>query len=231
MRSDAAASPEPSPARGSGEPVGPAPKPSRFERLLLVLDLVGVFVFALEGAMAALGGDFDALGVLVLSFATALGGGLVRDLLIGASPPNAIKDWRYPAVAFAGGAVVLFAHPFVRQVPPWLLIGLDAGGLALCAVAGAEKALAFGINPLLAVMMGAITGVGGGTIRDLLLARSPWVLHSDVYATAAMVGAVVVVIGRRVRVRPGHAALAGAVACFALRVVAVWQHWNLPKLR
>jgi len=104
--------------------------------LLLVLDLMGTFVFAVEGAGAAAAAHLDFLGVMVLSFATALGGGIIRDLLIGAAPPNSIRDWRYGAVAFLGGGAVFFFQHFVQQVPVPLLIGLDAAGLALFAVAG-----------------------------------------------------------------------------------------------
>ena len=154
--------------------------------LLLVIDLIGTFVFAVEGASAAIQGNLDVLGLMVLAFATALGGGIIRDVLIGAVPPNSIKDWRYPAIAFAGGAVVFFQSSFVNQVPASLIVALDAAGLALFAVAGAAKALDYGIHPFLAMLMGGVTGVGGGTIRDVLLARIPSVLRSDVYAAAAL---------------------------------------------
>jgi uncharacterized membrane protein YeiH len=186
--------------------------------LLLVFDLLGVFVFAVVGGLAA------------IAFATSLGGGMIRDLLIGAIPPNSVRDWRYPAIAFAGGGAVFFFYRMIQQVPPQLLITLDAAGLALCAIAGAGKAVEYGINPLLAVLMGAVTGVGGGTIRDVLLNRVPGVLRSDVYAAAALAGALVVVIGLQIRIPRWITMTAGALTCFGLRMVAVWQHWNLPKV-
>ena len=198
--------------------------------LLLVADLGGVFVFAVEGALAARGGSFDLLGVSVLAFSTALGGGIVRDLLLGAVPPNAIRDQRYPITAFLGAAIVLLFLPFIRGLHPHVLTVLDAGGLALCAVAGAEKGLVFRVPPLLCVLLGAITGVGGGTIRDLLMGNSPNVLHSDVYATAAMAGAATLVIAQKFRVTPARAALLGGTVCFVLRLVAVWQGWSLPRV-
>ena len=135
------------------------------DRLLLVIDLIGTFVFAVEGALAGIDAGLDVFGLLVLSFVTALGGGTIRDLLIGAIPPNSIRDWRYGATAFSGGAAVFFFHPLFQQVPAHLMITLDAAGLALFAVAGAGKALEYGITPLLAIMMGAVTGAGGGTDR------------------------------------------------------------------
>ena len=201
-----------------------------FATLLLAIDLIGTFVFALEGAMAAIENKLDLLGLLVLSFATALGGGIIRDLLIGAIPPGAIRDWRYAAVAFLGGLVVFFWYQFVNQVPNSMLIIFDAAGLGLFAVAGAAKALEFGMHPFLAVLMGGITGVGGGTIRDILLARVPTVLRADVYATAALAGAAVMVMGAKFAMPAALASISGTVVCFLLRVVSVWRHWNLPKV-
>jgi uncharacterized membrane protein YeiH len=199
-------------------------------RLLLVLDLLGIFVFAVEGAMVAGERGLDALGILVLSFATALGGGLMRDVLIGAIPPAAIADWRYAATAFAGGGMVFCLYEIVLRVPVPVVTALDAAGLGMFAVVGTEKALLFGIHPFIAVLMGGITGAGGGTLRDLLLGQSPTVLHSDIYAVAALLAGVVIVAGRRMGMRPAVAAWLGAVLCFTLRLVAVWRHWNLPRL-
>lgn len=198
--------------------------------LLLVVDLIGTFVFAVEGALAGINAGLDIFGLLVLSFVTALGGGTIRDLLIGAIPPNSIRDWRYAATALSGGLAVFCFHGLFERVPVPLMVTLDAAGLALFAVAGTEKALDFGINPLLAIMMGAVTGAGGGTVRDILLAQIPGVLRSDVYAAAALAGAIVVVVGVAMKLRKGWAMGLGAVVCFALRMVAVWQHWNLPKV-
>lgn len=200
-------------------------------KLIVLLDLLGIFVFALEGALAASSGHFDALGVVVLSFSTALGGGILRDLLIGARPVAAVSDWRYAAVAFGAGALVFFFHAVVSRVPAPLIITLDAAGLSLCAVAGAEKAMAYGIHPVVAVLLGSVTGVGGGVIRDLLMNRSPGVLHTDIYAVAALFGATVMVIAqRRLAVGPSAASILGGVACFTLRLLAVWNNWQLPQL-
>jgi uncharacterized membrane protein YeiH len=198
--------------------------------LLLVVDLAGALVFAVEGALAGIGAELDLLGLMVVAFATALGGGMIRDLLIGAVPPNSVRDWRYPATAFAGAGAVFFFYQFFQRVPAELMITLDAAGLALCAVAGAGKAIEFGINPLLAVLMGGVTGVGGGTIRDVLLTRVPGVLRTDIYAAAALAGAAVVVIGLKTRLPRGLVMTLGAAACFVLRLVAVARHWNLPRV-
>ncbi len=198
--------------------------------LLLAVDFAGTLVFAVEGAMAAAKGHLDLLGAMVLAFVTALGGGTIRDVLIGAIPPNSIRDWRYGAIAFAGaGAVFLFESP-VKHIPASLMLVLDAAGLSLFAIAGAEKALEFGIHPFIAILMGGVTGVGGGTIRDVLLAQVPTVLRADVYATAALAGAAVVVAGRSLRLPKAAVAVAGIVICFLLRMISVWRHWNLPVL-
>ena len=198
--------------------------------LLSVFDLAGTLVFALEGAMAAIRGDLDILGVLVLAFVTAVGGGILRDLLIGAVPPAAIRDWRYIGIAIVGatGAAVLFY--WERTFPDQVLLTLDAAGLSLFAVAGAEKALNYQMHPLLAVVMGGITGVGGGTMRDLLLAKVPGVLHKDVYASAALLGGAVMVLALKAKAPRAVAMLGGFGACFLLRMVSVLRHWNLPRL-
>jgi uncharacterized membrane protein YeiH len=182
-------------------------------KLLYAVDLAGTLLFAIEGASAAIANKLDLLGVMVLAFATALGGGIIRDVLIGSVPPNALRDWRYSTTAFMGASITFFLNGFVRAIPPHLIIVLDAAGLALFAIAGAEKALLFDMPPLIAILLGGITGVGGGTIRDVLLAEIPTVLRADVYATAALAGAAVVVTGRRLGLSPR--CRRSSAACFA----------------
>jgi len=200
------------------------------DRILLAADMAGTLLFAVEGATAAISSNLDLLGLLVLAFATALGGGMVRDVLIGDVPPAALGDWRYAAVAFSGGTVVFFLHHFVKEIPANLLMVLDAAGLAFFAIAGTEKALLHKLHPFIAVLLGTVTAVGGGTIRDLFLARTPRVLEADVYATAALAGAAVMIFMGKLRLSPALAAFSGGVVCFLLRVVSVWEHWNLPKV-
>ena len=199
-------------------------------KLLSAVDLAGTFLFAVEGATAAIAGHLDLLGIMVLSFATALAGGVIRDLLIGAVPPEAFRDWRYSVVAFTAAGFVFVLHHSVQQVPGTLLMVLDAAGLGLFAVAGTEKALAYGIHPFIATLMGTITAVGGGMVWDILLAQVPSVLRTEVYATAALLGSLVLIPCRRLRVSPTLAAVAGGTVCFALRVVSVLEHWNLPRV-
>jgi uncharacterized membrane protein YeiH len=202
----------------------------KIDLLLEALDFAGTFLFGMEGALAAIAGHLDFFGAMVLSFCTALGGGIIRDLLIGAVPPGSVRDWRYGAIAFAGGGAAVFFYHLMQGITPLLLATLDAGGLALFAVAGAAKALQYGIHPFTAILMGTITGVGGGTVRDVLLARVPTVLRTDIYATAALLGAALFAAGIQGKLAPKWAAILGAAACFALRMTAVAHHWSLPAL-
>jgi uncharacterized membrane protein YeiH len=198
--------------------------------LLFAADLAGTLLFAIEGALAAITGNLDLLGLMVLAFSTALAGGIFRDLLIGAIPPSSLRDWRYSAMAFTGAAIVFFMYRFVQGIPSEVILVLDAAALALFAVAGTEKALLYEMHPFIAVLLGTVTAVGGGTVRDIFLARIPLVLRSDIYATAAMVGAVVMISLRKLKLSPTMAAMLGGVVCFTLRIVSVWRHWNLPKV-
>lgn len=198
--------------------------------IVLAADLAGTAVFAIEGSTAASSAGLDLFGVLVLSFIVALGGGTIRDLLIGATPPSAVRDWRYPVLAFSSGLCAFLFHTQVAATPPLLMTTLDAAGLSLFAVAGAEKALDYKINPLMAALMGVITGCGGGVLRDVLLSRIPMILLADIYASAAVLGAAVVVIGRRLGLGRSVVAVLGFIACFVVRVAAVRWGWQLPKV-
>lgn len=197
------------------------------ELLPYVLDLAGTFVFALSGAMAGVKHRLDLFGVLVLSFAAASTGGIARDVLIGAVPPAAVSDWHYLGVSLLAGLVTFFFPSRIRQEwNPVLLF--DAAGLALFAVTGASKALAHGLNPVMATLLGMLTGIGGGMARDLLLAQIPTVLRADLYAVAALAGAAVVVIANMLELPAGAAAIAGAALCFGLRMLAIKRGWRLP---
>ncbi len=197
------------------------------KELLLIADLIGTFVFALSGATAATRRHLDLFGVLVLSFAAANAGGITRDLLIGAVPPAAISDWRYLAVSVCAGVVTFWWAPLIERLQNPVRM-FDAAGLALFAVAGAQKALAYGLNPVMAALLGMLTGIGGGIVRDVLLAHVPMVLRAEVYAVAALAGAGVVVIGAALGLPSAATMITGAVICFALRMLAVTRGWQLP---
>lgn len=199
------------------------------EAVILAADLIGTSVFAIEGALSAIRGDLDLLGVMVIAFIAALGGGVIRDVLIGATPPNAIRDWRYPALTFSAGLLTFIFHSAFQGIPTHLMLVLDAAGLSLFAVAGVEKAIMFGIRPFVAMLLGTVTGVGGGVIRDILMARIPAVLQTDIYATAAFFGAFIVLVGRRFGLSEGSAGLLGGLVCFTVRLLSVAYGWHLPK--
>jgi uncharacterized membrane protein YeiH len=200
------------------------------ETLLVVLDLVGTFVFALSGAMAGIKRRVDVFGVLVLSFAAATAGGITRDLLIGAVPPAALTDWRYLAVSVLAGLVTFYGLADVGRLQGRVLL-FDALGLAVFAVSGAQKALVFGLQPVMAALLGMLTGIGGGMVRDILVAEIPTVLRADLYAVAALAGATVVVIGSLLHFPSTAATVAGAALCFGLRVMAMRRGWHLPGAR
>ena len=200
--------------------------------LLLVLDLVGTFAFALNGALTAVrAAHVDIVGVVTLGMITALGGGCIRDILLGALPPDTFVDWRYLAVAAAGG---LLAFLFSRGLSRFssAIDVLDAAGLSLFAITGAGKALELGVGPVQAIILGAVTGVGGGTLRDVLIRRIPSVLSSGLYAIPALVGAALVVVAISSGVNQvlgAPVALGAAGVCFVIRMVGLRFRLDAPK--
>jgi uncharacterized membrane protein YeiH len=198
--------------------------------LVLTLDLLGTFVFALSGAVAGVRRRLDLFGVLVLSFVAANSGGIARDVLIGATPPAAIRDWRYLAVSLLAGVLIFFWYPGIKRLRSPVLV-FDAAGLALFCVAGAQKALVFGLSPVMAALLGMLTGIGGGVARDVLLSGIPAVLRSDIYAVAALAGAAVLVTGDALGLPGTVSACTGAALCFGLRLAAIKLDWHLPVAR
>jgi uncharacterized membrane protein YeiH len=198
--------------------------------LVTVLDLGGTFVFAISGAVAAVKYRLDIFGVMVLAFAAGNVGGITRDLLIGAVPPAAISSLNYVGVSILAGLIVFFWDPLVTRHNNTVL-WFDAIGLAFFAVAGAEKALVHGLNPVMAALLGMLTGIGGGMLRDVLVMQIPAVLRSDLYALAALVGAAIVVGGHVLNVNAVATTLVGGLACFALRYMAIRHGWHLPSAR
>ncbi|GAB2751500.1 trimeric intracellular cation channel family protein [Salinifilum aidingensis] len=197
--------------------------------LLLALDLTGTFAFGLNGALTAVrAARLDVVGVVALGMITALGGGVIRDVLIGAIPPATFRDWYYFALA-AGGGLLAFALSkwLVRLEGP--ITVLDAVGLSAFAVIGASKALDFGLEVGPALLLGVVTGVGGGTIRDTLVRRVPTVLRSDLYAIPALVGAAITVVTVETGVYGLPAALGAVVACFTIRMLGVHFGLNAPR--
>lgn len=197
------------------------------DMFIFAFDLVGTFVFALSGATAGVRHRLDLFGVMVLSFVAATSGGMVRDVLIGANPPAALADWRYLAVCCLAGAITFYRHGVIDRLRNPVRM-FDAAGLALFAVLGTRKALDFGLGPVSAVLLGMLTGIGGGIARDMLVARTPVVLQSELYAVAAIAGASVVVLGHWLDWPSVPVLLAGAGLTFGLRFMAIRRGWNLP---
>jgi uncharacterized membrane protein YeiH len=194
---------------------------------LTVLDLGGTFVFAISGAVTGIKHRLDLFGVLVLSFAAANAGGIARDAIIGATPAAAVRDWRYLGVSILAGVIIFYWYPVLDRIRNPVLM-FDAMGLALFAVAGTIKALSFNLGPVAAVLLGVLTAVGGGIVRDVLVAEIPAVLRAELYAVAALAGATVVAIGSLLQLPSAPAAVAGALLCFGLRLMAMRRGWKLP---
>jgi uncharacterized membrane protein YeiH len=197
--------------------------------LLLVLNLAGTFVFGLSGGLAGVRAGLDIFGIAVLSVVVGLAGGITRDLLIGI-PPQTFRDWRYLAVAAAAGVLTFVAHAALTRLERPILI-LDAGGLALFCVTGASTALAYHIAPISAIVLGAITGIGGGVLRDILLRDIPVVLRTGLYAIPAPTGAAVVVIASQIGTRSLAVPIIAAGVCFVIRVAGIRFDLNVPKAR
>lgn len=200
------------------------------QNIILVLDLLGVLAFALGGALTGIGAArLDIVGVMVLAVATSLGGGIIRDVLLGQTPAT-FQDWRYLITALVGGTLAFFLNQWLNHLSKPILL-FDAAGLSLFAVIGATKALEHGFGPLQAILLGTITGVGGGTVRDVLLNRVPTVLsaNSRLYAIPAMLGASIVVLGELLGTGPVRVAVIGALLCFAVRVLSLRYRWDAPS--
>jgi len=195
--------------------------------LLLVLELVGIFVFALSGGLVAVRKHLDIFGVLVLAGATGLGGGFLRDVLIDATPPAALGDWRYLLVPVAAGLTTFWFHPTLGRMERLVTV-FDAAGLGLFCVTGALKALDHGLGPVPAALMGMVTGIGGGVARDLLAGRVPVVFSSELYATPALAGAAWAVLAHEQGWSLWLVALPGVAICFGWRVLAITRNWRAP---
>ncbi|MDQ3576832.1 MAG: trimeric intracellular cation channel family protein [Actinomycetota bacterium] len=198
--------------------------------LLIVAELVGLAVFAASGALAAVHARLDVFGVVVLGLTTALGGGVIRDLLLGITPPTTLRDWPYIAVPVVVALAVFGFHPQVARLRRAVLLA-DAVGLGLFTVTGTATALAHNVPTYTACLIGMTAGIGGGALRDLLLREIPLVLRREIYALAALAGAVVVVAGQRLGWPAAPMAAIGAVLVTAIRLIALWRRWNAPVAR
>ena len=201
-----------------------------FATTLVTLDLVGIFVFAVTGALVAVRKNLDIFAALVLAGVTGLGGGFIRDVLIGATPPAALMDWRYLLVPVAAGLLTFAFHPAIGRLERLVTV-FDAVGLALFCVTGALKAVEYGLGPVPAALMGMVTGIGGGMMRDVLAGHVPVVFEGNLYATPALSGAVVAVLLDRTDLPVLVVAAAGFSTCLVWRLMALVRGWSAPLPR
>ncbi|MEV0714845.1 trimeric intracellular cation channel family protein [Asanoa sp. NPDC050611] len=198
--------------------------------VVYVLELVGLYVFATSGALMAVHKGFDIVGIVVLATATALGGGILRDVIIGDTPPAAFTNVNYLVIPVAAAVVTFFVHPVVRRLSVTVLV-FDAAGLGLFCVTGTIKALDFGLGSLQAVLLGVTTAVGGGMLRDIIARETPALVQvdTDLYAIPATAGALVVAVAHRADLPMPAVATCAAVLVFAFRLVAMIRHWKAPR--
>ena len=196
----------------------------------ITLDLIGVFTFGISGALLAIQRDFDIVGIAILAVTTALGGGILRDLILGDSPPLAFDRWEYLAVALASAAVTFVAHPELKRITRTLLI-FDAAGLALFSVSGTVKALDHGLAPIAAVLLGVTAAVGGGVLRDVIARETPELVRpgSELYAIPAMVGATAIAVAWELDAYEPALGAVIAAAVFGFRALALHHHWFAPR--
>ncbi|MFJ1608251.1 trimeric intracellular cation channel family protein [Streptomyces sp. NPDC088253] len=195
-----------------------------------VLDLVGIFVFAISGALLAVRKNFDVFGIAVLAEVTALGGGLFRDVVIGAVPPAAFTDLGYFSTPLLAALLVFFLHPEVERIQVAVNV-FDAAGLGLFAVAGTTKAYEYGLGLTPSAALGLATAVGGGVLRDVLANEVPSLLRwdRDLYAVPAIVGATMVVLCIRYDALSPFTSGLAALTAFVLRLLAMRYHWRAPR--
>ncbi len=200
------------------------------EPLTLALNLMGTFAFGLSGGTLAVRKQMDLFGVLVLSVATGLGGGIMRDIVLGHIPPATLSDWRYLAAAGLAGLLVFLW--FSRMVHHGKFLNtFDAVGLSIFTVTGTTIALDAGLGPAPAALLGMLTGVGGGVVRDVLAAEVPLIFRSEVYAVASMLGAIIVIAASQTGFSGIPAEILAALATFILRIVSVQRGWKIPVAR
>jgi uncharacterized membrane protein YeiH len=197
------------------------------EPLNLALNLAGTFAFGLSGGILAVRKQMDLFGVLVLSVATGLGGGIMRDIILGHSPPATLNDWRYLAAASLAGILVFLWYSKVVHHGRFIT-SFDAVGLSIFTVTGTTIALNAGLSPPPAALLGILTGVGGGVLRDVLAAEVPMILRTEIYAVASMLGAIIIIIASQIGYSGVLVEIVAAMATFILRMVSVRRGWRIP---
>lgn len=196
----------------------------------LALELTGLFVFAISGALMAIRRDFDVIGLVVLAIITAIGGGVLRDVVLGDTPPPALTDWRYLVVPLAAAGVTFFAHPALERAGRMILV-FDAAGLGLFCVTGTVKALDYGLAPVAAACLGVTTAVGGGLLRDIIARETPALVRpdSELYAVPAIAGAAAVAVAWELEAYEPVLGAVAAALVFGTRLIALRRGWTAPR--
>jgi uncharacterized membrane protein YeiH len=203
---------------------------TEFATTLVTLDLLGIFVFAVTGALVAVRKNLDIFAALVLAGVTGLGGGFIRDVLIDATPPAALTDWRYLLAPVAAGLLTFAFHPAIGRLERLVTV-LDAVGLSLFCVTGALKAVEYGLGPVPSALMGMVTAIGGGMLRDVLAGSVPVIFEGALYATPALCGAAVAVLLDRTDLPVVVVSAAGFTTCLVWRLLAMVRGWSAPLPR
>lgn len=198
--------------------------------MLLVFDLIGTFVFASSGALVARKAHLDLFGAFVLSLAAGTAGGILRDVLVGSTPPVALTEWRYPVTALVAVAAVAVRGEFLETRLKRPITMLDALGLGLFATTGTWRAIDASLPIVTALFVGVLTAIGGGVVRDILVARVPVVLHREIYALAAAVASGLVIAADAMGVDRAIAGAVAVVAAASVRLIAAYKRWNVPKI-
>jgi len=195
--------------------------------LVVLLDLIGTFVFAVSGAQAAKESKLDIFGITMIAFITACGGGIIRDLCLDVTPPVGISYWPYLALTIFATILVIgfFSHIEKLKFP---VLFFDAIGLSIFSVAGAQKSLLLGFNYEVAILLGMISAIGGGILRDIILKQIPAVLRKEIYGSAALVGAALFSIGHYFGLDSGLGTIIGVLTCFLIRYLSMKKKWDLP---
>jgi uncharacterized membrane protein YeiH len=197
--------------------------------LFSFLDLLGTFVFALSGAEAAKERELDLFGIIIIAFLTACGGGIVRDICLGISPPVGISHWPYLALTLLATLTVAGFHRYIVNLKYPVLL-FDALGLSMFAVAGTQKTLFLDHNYEVALLLGVLSAIGGGIIRETLLGRIPVVLRKEVYGSAALIGSSTIILFHYFDLDSTVGAWIGIALCFIIRYFSIKNRWNLPKI-
>ncbi len=194
------------------------------------IDLIGTFAFAISGALAAINRNLDIFGIFVVAFITACGGGVLRDICLGSFPPAGMINLQYfIVVALAVFLSAFFQKLLLRLTQPTLFF--DAIGLGFFASFGVHKAYLFTENIEFSILMGVLTAVGGGILRDVLITSIPTVLTKEIYASAALIGAILQILGEKGLLNGATASWSAIIVCSSIRLLSLKFKWNLPAVK